>query len=144
MPLKSLPAAQHRAVPWKNGLGVAHIIAEHPQQAGFDAVRWQVGVTDIGVDCPFSSLPGFDRRFMVIAGAGVELRSTDEATGATHHERIRLLQPPYAFSGDWRTTCRLLAGPVRVFNVMTRRGEFSAVVGHRRGRPAVKFGRSRG
>jgi uncharacterized protein len=128
MPLKFLPAAQHRAVPWKNGLGVSHSIAEHPPQAGFDAVLWQVGVTEIGVDCPFSDLPGFDRLFMVIEGAGVELSCTDEGTGATSRERIGLWQPPYAFRGDWRSTCRLLAGPVRVFNVMTRRGRFSATL----------------
>ena len=123
-----LPAAQHQAQPWKNGLGVSRMIAEFPQGAGFDAVLWQVGSTEIGADCPFSSLPGLDRQFMVIEGAGVELSSVDEETGASWRERIERLQPPYAFRGDWRTSCRLLNGPVRVFNVMTRRGKFSAAV----------------
>jgi environmental stress-induced protein Ves len=123
-----LPAAQRRAQPWKNGLGVSHTIAEFPQGAGFDAMEWQVGHTDIGADCPFSDLPGLDRQFMVIAGVGVELTSKDAETGAAWHERIERLQAPYAFRGDWSTQCRLLAGPVRVLNVITRRKRCAAAV----------------
>jgi environmental stress-induced protein Ves len=40
---------------------------------------------------------------------------------------------PYAFAGDWRTTCRVLDGPVHVLNVMTRRGRFDATVEIRSG-----------
>ncbi len=95
--------------------------------AGFDTLNWQVGSTEIGADCPFSDLAGLDRQFMVIDGAGVELVCTDEA-GRTTNNRIDQLYEPFAFRGDWRTTCRLLAGPVRVFNVVTRRGWCSAKV----------------
>ena len=125
MPLFHLPVAQHRAIPWKNGLGISHTIADHPHGAGFDALDWQVSSTQIGADCPFSDLPGIDRQFMVIEGAGVELTCTDEKGGTTVH-RADPLRGPLAFRGDWRTSCRLLAGPVRVFNVMTRRGRFAA------------------
>jgi len=127
MPTRHLPAALHRAQPWKNGLGVSYTIADFPEGAGFDSVQWQVGHTAITADCPFSDLPGMDRQFMVLEGAGVELTCTD-ATGKASVRRIEPLQPPFAFQGDWRTTCRLLDGPVKVFNVMTRRGKFSAVV----------------
>ena len=119
------PAARHARVPWKNGLGVSQIIAAEPPDAGYDALRWQVGSTEIAADCPFSSLPGLDRLFLVIEGAGVELSCTDESGRTTVH-RVDSLRGPLAFRGDWRTSCRLLAGPVRVFNVMTRRGQFAA------------------
>jgi environmental stress-induced protein Ves len=122
-----LSVAQHRAQPWKNGLGISHTIADFPQAAGFDAVQWQVGYTGIGADCPFSDLPGLDRQFMVIEGAGVELTCTDES-GKTSVNRIVNNSTPFAFRGDWRTSCRLLDGPVKVFNVMTRRGAFRAKV----------------
>ena len=122
-----IPAARHAAHPWKNGLGVSYAIADFPRGAGFDAVLWQVGHTAIGADCPFSDLPGLDRKFMVIEGAGVELTCVDEA-GRTTVNRVNPLQPPFAFRGDWRTSCRLLDGPVKVFNVMTRRGKYSAKV----------------
>ena len=128
MALTHLPAARHRMQPWKNGLGVSYTIADFPRGAGFDAVDWQVGSTEIGVDCPFSDLPGLDRQFMVIEGAGVELTCADE-TGKTTVHRVDPMHGPFAFRGDWRTTCRLLNGPVKVFNVMTRRGKYAAAVG---------------
>jgi environmental stress-induced protein Ves len=68
----------HQLQPWKNGLGVSRIIASDPPGAGYDAVLWQVGSTEITADCPFSSLPGLDRLFMVIERAGVELTSVDD------------------------------------------------------------------
>jgi uncharacterized protein len=123
-----LPATGHRTQRWKNGLGVSRIIADVPTGAGFDTVLWQVSVTEIVSDCPFSDLPRLDRQFTVIEGAGVELVSVDTATGATSRQLVQRLQQPYAFSGDWRTTCRLLDGPVHVLNVMTRRGSFAATV----------------
>jgi uncharacterized protein len=127
MSLIHLPAAQHAKVPWKNGLGVSRIIAGEPPEAGYDAVLWQVGSTEITADCPFSSLPGLDRQFMVVEGAGVELKSIDDH-GATRTTPVTALQLPYAFRGDWKTDCRLLDGPVRVFNVACRRGKAAATV----------------
>ena len=58
---------------------------------------------------------------------GVELTCVDEA-GRKTVNRVEPLQAPFAFRGDWQTSCRLLDGPVKVFNVMTRRGRFSANV----------------
>jgi environmental stress-induced protein Ves len=118
----------HRTQPWKNGLGVSQLIAEVPWRAGFDAVLWQVSVTAIGSDCPFSNLPGLDRQFTVIEGDGVELVSVDDTTGVASRQLVQRHRVPYAFPGDWRTTCRLLGGPVRVLNIMTRRGRFDATV----------------
>jgi hypothetical protein len=128
VPVVHLPASQHSTQPWKNGLGVSRVIAGEPAGAGFDTLLWQVGATEIGADCPFSDLPGLDRQFMVIAGVGVELTSKDAETGAAWHERIERLQAPYAFRGNWSTQCRLLAGPVRVLNVITRRKRCAAAV----------------
>jgi hypothetical protein len=114
-------------VPWKNGLGISRAIADFPAGAGFDTVLWQVSATEIAADCPFSDLPGVDRQFLVIDGAGVELSSIDDQ-GKARTARVKPAQTPYAFRGDWKTDCRLLAGPVRVLNVMTRRGRFAADV----------------
>lgn len=116
-----LPAAAHRRQPWKNGLGVSLVIADEPRDAGFDTLAWQVSATQIGADCPFSALPGLDRLFVVLEGEGVELCSTDER-GATTTTCVRAGNPPQAFRGDWRTRCRLLGGPVKVLNVISRRG----------------------
>jgi hypothetical protein len=127
VPVLHLPAAQHARIPWKNGLGVSRIIAGDPPGAGYDALRWQVGSTEIAADSAFSNLPDLDRLFMVTEGAGVELTSIDEH-GATRTHPVRALQLPYAFRGDWKTDCRLLGGPVKVFNVIARRGKVRASV----------------
>ena len=126
MPASHLPADQHRTQPWKNGLGVSTTIADYPPASDFDGVLWQISSTGIPADCPFSSLPQLDRQFMVIEGKGVELASVDES-GAVRRARVEPMKP-YAFRGDWKTECRLLAGPVRVLNVMTRRERFIAEV----------------
>lgn len=127
MALIDLPAAQHAKVPWKNGLGVSRIIATEPAGAGFDTLLWQVSGTEIGADCPFSELKGLDRLFMVTEGAGVDLTSINDA-GRKWTARVKVGQVPYAFRGGWKTDCRLLDGPVRVFNVMARRGKARASV----------------
>ena len=114
---------------WKNGLGVSHVIASEPRAAGYDTVNWQVGTTEFGFDCPFSSLPGMDRQFMLLSGRGVELHCIDVISGVDLRLAVDRPFVPFAFSGDWQTTCRMLGEPVQVFNVMTRRGRASAKIG---------------
>ena len=124
--MRILRAADCTALPWKNGLGVSRVIASDPPGAGYDKVDWQVGITDIGIDCPFSSLPGMDRQFMLLEGEGVELHCIDVVSGVDVRRRVDAPFVPFAFRGDWQTMCRLLGDPVQVFNVMTRRSHAEA------------------
>ena len=120
------------SLPWKNGLGVSSVIASDPPGAGYDKVSWQVGTTAITAHCPFSSLPGMDRQFTVLEGAGVELTCVEPAAGVNIRKAVDAPHVPFAFRGDSVTTCRLLGGPVKVLNVMTRRGRAAANLGIRR------------
>ena len=120
------------ALPWKNGLGVSRVIAAQPQRAGYDALLWQVSTTEIAADCRFSDLPGMDRRFMLIEGAGVQLAFGDTATGVNQKYAAVARYAPVEFRGDWKTDCRLTDGPVQVLNVMTRRGRADAQVAVKR------------
>jgi environmental stress-induced protein Ves len=137
MPAIHIPVSQHQFKPWKNGLGVSRIIASEPAGAGFDTMLWQVSGTEIGADCPFSELKGLDRLFMVTEGAGVDLTSTNDA-GRTWTARVKLGQVPYAFRGGWKTACRLLDGPVKVFNIIARRGKARASVEYLNGTTLAK------
>lgn len=137
--MRFLPAAAYRLQPWKNGLGVSRVIADDPAGAGFDALRWQVSATEIAGDCPFSALPGLDRLFVVIEGAGVVLESVDEQ-GAILEASLPAGAAPHAFRGDWTTHCRLLGGPVRVLNVIARRGAFAATLRRERAPSIVPTG----
>jgi uncharacterized protein len=123
-----LRTGDYASLAWKNGLGVSHVISSDPAGAGYDTVNWQIGTTEFGTDCPFSSLAGMDRQFTLLAGDGVELHCIDVISGIDIRKAVDRPFLPFAFSGDWRTTCRMLGEPVRVFNVMTRRGRADAKV----------------
>ena len=105
-------------VPWKNGGGTTAEVAAFPEGAGFDAFGWRVSMADVASDGPFSAFPGVDRTLIVVEGAGLEL----EVEGASY--RLDASSPKLSFSGDDATIGRLLAGPIRDLNVMTRRGRF--------------------
>jgi environmental stress-induced protein Ves len=109
-----LRPADYVAMPWKNGGGTTTEIWKAAAPDG--AVLWRLSIADVASDGPFSEFPGIDRWIMVIDGKGMEL--TDD--GQAH----RMSDPfaPLAFSGDARTACRLIAGPIRDFNLMVARG----------------------
>jgi environmental stress-induced protein Ves len=103
-------------MPWKNGGGVTTEIAAHPAGAGLDAIDWRLSLAEVAVDGPFSRFPGIDRTLVLLDGAGMRLESDGHAV------ELRAPYEPYDFSGDVEVDCRLLAGPVRDFNLMLRRG----------------------
>src|SRR3712207_1822597 len=105
-------------VPWKNGGGTTAEVAAFPEGAGFDAFGWRVSMADVETDGPFSAFPGIDRTLIVVEGTGLEL----DVEGASY--RLDASSPKLSFSGDDATIGRLLAGPIRDLNVMTRRGRF--------------------
>lgn len=111
--LTLLPASGHVDMPWKNGLGrTAEIAREPPQGEAFD---WRVSIASIAADGAFSAFAGCDRTLVPIAGGGLAL---DFADGTTITGQ---LFEPMRFSGDAPCHGRLLAGPARDLNVITRR-----------------------
>lgn len=111
--------------PWKNGGGSTREIVCFPPGAGMDSFAWRISVATIAQDGPFSAFPGIDRQIMLLDGDGVQLVST--AAGIDHALQQRW--QPFAFSGDAALDCHLLGGTSTDFNVMTRRGQWSAQVG---------------
>ena len=116
--VRVLAAGQHRRMRWKNGLGWTHEVAREPadEAAPF---AWRVSVAEVDADCEFSAFPGVDRSILVLVGAGMELR-----VGAAP-VTLSAGGPGLAFAGEGGGQCRLLAGPTRDFNVMTRRGVYT-------------------
>ncbi len=117
-----LTPADYRRMPWKNGGGSTTEIATHPAGAGFNAFDWRVSVADVACDGPFSRFPGIDRILVLLSGSGIRL------TGDGHEVDLRGGLEPYAFSGDDAIEGRLVAGPVRDFNLMLRRGRARGTV----------------
>lgn len=126
--MRVLRAGGHAQVPWKNGLGVSAVIATEPAGAGYDTLDWQVATTGFAAEGPFSALAGLERRFMLLEGDGVELACERAEGQGVATLRVDTPFVVHEFSGDWKTWCRMFGGPVRVLNVITRRGRFSAEV----------------
>ncbi len=111
-----LQPSDYVRLPWKNGRGRTTEIAVYPPTATADGFDWRVSVAEVATDGPFSRFPGVDRTIVLIAGAGMRL------DGDGHAADLRTPYEPYAFRGDDGISCTLVAGPVREFNLMLRRG----------------------
>lgn len=99
-------------VPWRNGGGRTRELLAWPS-----ADDWlvRVSVAEIEADGPFSAFEGVDRSFAVLAGAGVVLSLPRGEV------RLHAGDPALAFLGEEAPLCRLIAGPTRDLNLMTRR-----------------------
>ena len=107
--------SDYRRVRWKNDGGWTTEIAREPADSA-DDFQWRVSIADIESDGPFSTFPGVARELMLLSGNGIEL-DIDDASPQRLTERFQRVR----FDGEARVGCRLLAGPTRDFNVMTRR-----------------------
>jgi uncharacterized protein len=105
---------------WRNGAGETAQIAQSPADASLDDFDWRISMADIGASGPFSVFPAIDRTLLVLSGEGIDL-----TIGGSPLLRLRKDGEPCRFPGDTATMASLVGGPVRDFNVMTRRGRFA-------------------
>lgn len=120
--MQLLRFANYRRMPWKNGGGITREIATFPIGAGLVDFEWRLSMADVAIDGPFSCFNGVDRTLCVLEGS-IEL--TVQGGEAV------ILDPnsaPFAFAADVDVAARLPGGPVRDFNVMTRRGAARHIV----------------
>ena len=116
-----LRAEDHERMPWANGGGTTYQVATGPEGALLDSFDWRVSLADIDAGGPFSSFPGIDRVLMVLDGPGVELVVDGRVVPLGRLDPLR-------FDGEADTSCRLLGGPTRDLNLMTRRGRCAGTV----------------
>lgn len=114
--------SEFETVLWKNGRGETTqlAISSNGTVTEFD---WRVSIASMVDSGIFSDFSGFWRTLLVVDGRGIEL------SHGTH--QIDLLDSPLqhaSFDGRWTTYGRLLAGPVKNFNVMTKQGRYEAHV----------------
>jgi environmental stress-induced protein Ves len=115
--MKILRQEDYKVMPWRNGGGITTEIWVSPEGSGLagTAFDWRVSIADVATDGPFSKFVGYDRHIMLLDGEGMRLDT--EESGAIELNLYR----PARFSGDWNVTGKLIAGPVRDFNLMVAR-----------------------
>ena len=109
---------------WKNGAGITREIAVGRVGAGASNFDWRISLAEVERDAPFSAFPGIDRCIVLLRGAGMRLRSDN---GELDH-RLDQALVPFHFSGDTPLSATLVDGASSDFNVMTRRGAWTAEV----------------
>ena len=116
-----LHPGDYQSMPWKNGGGTTTEIWKALSPSG--EMLWRLSIADVASDGPFSAFPGIDRSIMVIEGKGMELSIAGRGT-----QRLDRLFEPFAFSGDAKTDCKLISGPIRDFNLMVARSYGSSAL----------------
>jgi environmental stress-induced protein Ves len=118
MPARVIRNQDLTRVPWKNGGGTTAEVAAFPERSTFETFGWRLSMADVTSDGPFSLFPEIERTLVVVEGAGIEL----DVEGVSF--RLDKASPKLSFSGEDITVGRLLSGPIRDLNVMTRRRQF--------------------
>jgi len=107
-------------MPWRNGLGSTIEVLKHESD---DSFQWRLSMADVTEDGAFSDFSGYDRCLILINGAGLTL--TDDKS--QKWTLARQLDAAH-FKGEDLINARLHDGPIRDFNLMTRRHNCSAKV----------------
>jgi environmental stress-induced protein Ves len=118
--LQIIRKSSFTATPWKNGGGITHEAMRVP--ASGDPFRWRVSVAHIDASGPFSDFAEYNRKMVLLRGAGIELRF---AAGA--HKTLRQVGDLVEFDGALTTHCELLNGPCADLNLMVSKSESAAV-----------------
>ncbi|MEH8020504.1 HutD family protein [Rheinheimera metallidurans] len=118
MSIDLITPAQWQTQPWQNGGGITHQLCRQDDAQG---LLWRLSIAEVASDGPFSRFNNIDRIILLLSGAGFCLHGV-----GNNPQRINTLLQPFSFAGETAIDCRLLQGPVRDFNLMTRRNAVQA------------------
>ena len=114
--LQVIRKASFTATPWKNGGGITHEAIRMP--ASGDPFRWRVSVAHIDASGPFSEFAEYNRKMVLLRGAGIELRFADGT-----HKTLRKVGELVEFDGALAAHCELLNGPCVDLNLMVSKSD---------------------
>jgi hypothetical protein len=114
--LQVIRKASFTATPWKNGGGITHEAIRVP--ASGDPFRWRVSVAHIDASGPFSEFAEYNRKMVLLQGAGVDLHFADGT-----HKALRKVGEFLEFDGALAAQCELLKGPCVDLNLMVAKSD---------------------
>jgi environmental stress-induced protein Ves len=118
--LQVIRRASFTATPWKNGGGITHEALRVPPSA--DPFRFRVSVAHIDASGPFSEFAEYQRKMVLLKGAGIDLRFGDGV-----HKSLRKVGELLEFDGALAAHCELLNGPCVDLNLMVLKSDSAAV-----------------
>jgi uncharacterized protein len=118
--LQVIRKSSFTATPWKNGGGITHEAIRVP--ASGDPFRWRVSMADIDASGPFSEFAEYNRKMVLLRGAGIDLRFADGT-----HKSLRKVGELVEFDGALAAHCELLNGPCVDLNLMVLKSDGVAV-----------------
>lgn len=118
MALQLISPKQWQTQAWKNGGGITHQLVRSDDNAG---MRWRVSIAEVAIDGAFSRFEQTDRIIMLLQGNGFCLHGAEDQPIVLDKALV-----PFAFAGETAIDCTLIEGPVRDFNLMTRRADVKA------------------
>jgi environmental stress-induced protein Ves len=121
--MRLLRASEHKAMPWKNGLGVTHEVALEPSTVDGAQFLWRVSLATIKGSGPFSVFPGIDRSIVALKGNTVRL-VIDGHEGA----ELEALGTPFPFPGEATIDAINEGGETTDLNIMTLRNHATHVM----------------
>ncbi|WP_312947475.1 HutD family protein [Agrobacterium sp.] len=121
--MRLLRASEHKAMPWKNGLGVTHEVALEPSTVDGAQFLWRVSLATIKGSGPFSVFPGIDRSIVALKGNTVRL-VIDGHEGA----ELKALGTPFPFPGEAAVEAINEGGETTDLNIMTLRNHTTHVL----------------
>lgn len=113
---------------WKNGGGSTKQLLIWPKGANLSNFDFRISIATISSDGPFSLFQGIDRQLFILEGEGVKLHIKGNDLGQSDEIILRPNDPPFCFSGETQIESKLLDKQILDFNVMTRRGNYTAKI----------------
>lgn len=111
---------------WKNGGGSTKQLLIWPKGADLSNFDFRISIATISSDGPFSLFHGIDRQLCILEGEGVRINIKGNDLGQSEEIILRPNDPPFCFSGETQIESKLLDKQILDFNVMTRRGNYTA------------------
>jgi uncharacterized protein len=118
--LQVIRRASFTATPWKNGGGITHEALREPPSG--DPFRYRVSVAHIDASGPFSEFAEYNRKMVLLKGAGIDLRFGDGA-----QKSLRKVGELLEFDGALAAHCELLNGPCVDLNLMVLKSDSATV-----------------
>uniref|UniRef100_Q0HWV6 HutD-family protein n=1 Tax=Shewanella sp. (strain MR-7) TaxID=60481 RepID=Q0HWV6_SHESR len=111
---------------WKNGGGSTKQLMIWPKGAELSNFDFRISIATISSDGPFSLFHGIDRQLCILEGEGVRLNIKRNDLGQSEEIILSPNEQPFCFSGETQIESKRLANQILDFNVMTRRGNYTA------------------